>query len=357
MKYAVLSDLHCHTWSSFSTINADGVNSRLREILNEVDYAAKMLRYYHGNTMFIAGDIFHTRGTLDPEVLNPVRECFQSIILSGVKIVAIPGNHDMKTADTRELSSAIQNLKLGKHFRVVNHSEVINIDGHLFGFVPWRSDLDDLRSDLDKLARISTDMDVFIHAGIDDVLVGVPSAGLTAKELASYGFRRVYAGHYHNRRIMEGGKVVSIGAPVHHTWGDVGAEAGYIIADRDSDDMRMFGSKAPSFVDVSGLDDTDMELACPGNYVRFRGPQMTQDEINKLRKRFETWGAKGISIQVPVTTTSLHASSPVRGKTLDQSVSAFIAADKNMPASVDPAAVERAALSVLKDAVTVVDET
>jgi hypothetical protein len=90
-----------------------------------------------------------------------------------------------------------------------------------------------------------------------------------------------------------------------------------------------------------------MELASAGNYVRFRGPAMTQYEIADLRKQFSLWGAEGTSIEVPKITTSMRTTSPATGMTIDQSVDAFIDANTTMPASVDKAAVKKRAAEVL----------
>ena len=59
--YVQLSDLHFHNWSAFAKTNDDGVNSRLRIILNETIRAAhklKELRKAKGGTMVLGGDLF-----------------------------------------------------------------------------------------------------------------------------------------------------------------------------------------------------------------------------------------------------------------------------------------------------------
>jgi len=41
--------------------------------------------------MIIAGDLFHTRGIIDPEVLNPLRDTITKILALGMEVNAIPG--------------------------------------------------------------------------------------------------------------------------------------------------------------------------------------------------------------------------------------------------------------------------
>jgi DNA repair exonuclease SbcCD nuclease subunit len=356
MKFAVLADIHAYGSTIYSGTGADGVNTRLALILSELRRAARTLKAQGGSVMFIAGDIFHTRGSIDPEVLNPLRETIEDILDFGIDIHAIPGNHDLKSKDSRALSSQIENLAqisiAGGIFRCYNEAIVVGLQDHPFGFVPWRNSIDDLKTDLEALKAAypkPEDMHVFIHAGIDGVLSGMPAHGLTDADLAAYGFKRVYAGHYHNHVVFLAGKVVSVGATTHHNWGDVGTRAGFLIVDTDADTVTFYDTQAPKFCDLTGLDELDMELECKGNYVRFRGPTMTQTEINELRDQFRKWGALGVSIEVPKATVATRAAATPTGKgvTLDQSVGNFIDGSTTIPASIDKAKLKKRAQEVL----------
>src|SRR3954470_18937004 len=103
--YLLVSDLHCHSWSAFATRDADGVNSRLRIILKELERAAHVLKQARGSTIIIAGDLFHVRGQIDPEVFNPVYATIQRLAKGGFEFFAIPGNHDLKSKDTSMLGN------------------------------------------------------------------------------------------------------------------------------------------------------------------------------------------------------------------------------------------------------------
>lgn len=357
MIFATVADIHAYNTTVYSGTGADGVNTRLRIVLAELERTASTLVAAGGRFMVIAGDIFHTRGTIDPEVLNPLRKTVERILEMGVDIMAIPGNHDLKSKDSQELSSQIQNLEQiaisGGQFRVFNQATSVMVDDDLwFGFVPWRENMDLFKLDMEHLAKHpkAANMHVFIHAGIDGVLSGMPAHGLTDADLAAYGFKRVYAGHYHNHVVFPGGKVVSIGATTHHNWGDVGTRAGFLIVDTDADTVTFHDTRAPKFCDLSGLDELEMELECKGNYVRFRGPSMTQTEINELRDQFRKWGALGVSIEVPKTTVATRTAAPTKGVTLEQSVENYVDGKKDIPASIDRAKLKKRAQEVLESA-------
>lgn len=360
MIYGVVSDLHANNWSVFSSTNSDGVNSRLRIILNELLRAADEILAAGGKTMIVAGDILHTRGSIDPEVLNPVRDTFKLILAKGIDVHAIPGNHDLKSKDSSELSSAIQNLAEisleGTQFRVYNEPTIVAIDGQNFGFVPWRHTRAELLADLALMAahpQAST-FDVFIHAGIDGVLSGMPAHGLTAEVLAEFGFRNVFAGHYHHHYAFGNG-IYSIGASTHQVWGDVNTKAGFLIVDDGT--VTWNDTMAPKFVDLSAMDELEMEAECLNSYVRFRGPAMPQSAITELRNQFKSWGALGTSIEVPKAAAATRAPvGPAKTRTLAESVESYVTGSKTIPDHVDREKVRLRAAEILANALTVYEE-
>lgn len=361
MTYGLLSDLHNHDWSIYSTTNPDGVNSRLRLTLDEMVRAAKELLKAGGRTLVIAGDIFHVRGSLDPEVLNPVQETFRRIMDLGVEILAIPGNHDLKGKETTELGSAIQTL--AETFSAEGSIQVFNAPQLVFGphpmaFIPWASTTAALIKQAEGLAHQAAndlkDFDLIIHAGIDGVLSGMPDHGLTAKILAGLGFKRVLAGHYHNHKDLGDG-VFSIGATTHQTWSDIGSRAGFLLV--DDTDVHFNDTMAPKFIDITGMTEDDIELTAPDNYVRFRGGAMKEDEIKELRQFLAGTGAKGISIQVTKQNTVARSAAPKSGTTLEKSVADFVDGSKDIPANLDRNAIKLECADILSTVKMVVEES
>lgn len=355
-KFVIMSDLHFHAWSQFSKVMSNGVNSRLQIMIDEFHNACEEGRMRGANDVIIAGDIFHSRGSLDPEILNPVRDAVEAEMDKGMSFHAICGNHDLKSNDTRAISSSIQNLEgvsmSGASFNIYNQPTQINISGAKFGFIPWINDADGVKKELHRMSKLhdAEEIHVFIHAGVDGVLANVPSGKLNPKLLQSYGFKSVFAGHYHNHKdltIGTGGRVMSIGASTQHNWGDIGTRAGFLIFDADKDEIEFNDSGAPKYKDVSGLDELDMELECVGNYARFRGPQMTQAEINELREQMIDWGAIGVSIEVPRAVVASPGVKKVTGMTLDESVQTYIDSMEGIPESVDVAEIKRRSQALL----------
>lgn len=328
--YLLISDLHCHAWSAFAKTLESGINSRLGIILDEFDRACEVLHKAGGRDVVIAGDIFHERGKLAPSVFNPTFECIRLRALAGFRFFAIPGNHDLEGKNTTELGNAIQTLGSLDGFQVVTGAGggVLGSSGALGGvaMIPWCSSYDELRNLAQNYAHNHdvSNIDLVIHAGINGVLAGMPDHGLNAAEVAAWGYRRVFAGHYHNFKEMEGGRVVSIGATTHQQWGDLGTKAGFILVYKDR--IEHHASHAPSFIEITEAHDPDdIPLMVDGNYVRVRGWKLTDAEVKQFREELEGMGALGASFQV-----ARNAPTPASGRlatsglTLDESIARHI---------------------------------
>jgi DNA repair exonuclease SbcCD nuclease subunit len=326
---AIISDLHFHNWNQFSSVTSEGVNTRLQILIDEVIRAAEVLRREGGTTLLVAGDVFHVRGTITPTVFNPVQKTFKGIVKSGIKIVIIPGNHDLEGKDSRSVSSSITSLiEVGC---IVHSTSHLDLDDKVL-MVPWHENVSELREVLVKLSKehaaIKSDIDVVIHAPVDDVIIGIPGHGLTADWLADLGFKRVFCGHYHNHKNFND-KVYSIGAIAHHTWSDPDSKAGFLLVEDTC--VRYQATNAPKFVDVdSSMDETDIEFAVDGNYARAKINKSTTKDVENLREFLEKAGAKGVVINAVKEPTRVRASTVKSGATMETSLSEFVKNSKKI---------------------------
>jgi hypothetical protein len=156
--------------------------------------------------------------------------------------------------------------------------------------IPWYSNLDSLR---EQAAAMATwDHDLIIHAPVDDVIVGLPNHGLSAAEIGEWGYRNVFAGHYHNHKRLRIG-VYSVGALCHQTWGDIGSRAGFVIVQPDGE-VEHVESSAPKFIEIN--DEGDLSFA-KGNYVRWKAPVEELSQAETYRDELlNEYGAAGAMI-------------------------------------------------------------
>lgn len=312
--YGIISDTHNHAWSQFSEVMPDGVNSRLRIILDETYRAAETVAIAGGDTLFHGGDMFHVRGSIAPSVLNPTIECYKRIHQEfGIDVVAIPGNHDLEGRDASFNSNAANSLR-DSGVRVVNTPTTIG--GVVL--VPWVQDIGKLKESLERWSsKVGDNVDIIIHAPVDGVIMGIPDHGLDPKWLGDLSFRNVFCGHYHNHKDFGNG-VYSIGALTHQTWGDVSSVAGFIIV--DGGDVIHHASCAPSFVDLD-LTDKKTKLAAfkiEGNYIRVKTTSGDEKKLKQVRDMLTDKGAAGVVIH------AIHDKSPTLRTTATVSAGASV---------------------------------
>lgn len=326
--YLLISDTHYSNWHQFSTVDADGVNSRLNITLDETKRAVEALKSAGGSVMVHAGDAFHVRGEIAPTVLNPVADCYSWIADQGVNIFMLAGNHDLEGREASVVGNASSILThVANDAYVVANQEGVMMTTNIV-MIPYDHNLNRLRETLrtwrDKVADPKK-VDVIIHAPVNGVIKGLPDHGLTPEELADYGFRRVFAGHYHNHKELVPGKVYSVGATTHQTWGDVGSKAGFCLVYEDH--VKWFSTHAPRFVDVTDMtDDTEIMLAVDGNYVRAKIAISAESEVTAFRAALEKAGAKGvvISVERDLAATTRTGSTVSAGGSIEVSIGEFI---------------------------------
>lgn len=335
--YGVISDTHCHNFSSFSSVNAEGVNTRLVHILDEFERCAAAVAEAGGGVVYHAGDLFHVRGKIAPSVLVPTKDRLVDIINRyGTKFTVLGGNHDFEGKNAERIGNAVEavsDLTLGgRHFQidVVSRPTVYELDEDRMFFIPWHERVADLKVTLEDWAKghsVTLNDTLFIHAPLDGVIMNIPDHGLTADYLQSLGFDRVWCGHYHNAKHFEGTGVRSVGAITHQTWSDVGAKAGFwIVTDAAA---TWHESKAPKFVEISGdMDSKEVAALIPGNYVRAKLKSSKTAAVKAAREHLEKLGAAGVRIDVVPESTRVRVSGAVvkAGATLEASINDYVKA-------------------------------
>ena len=326
---AIVSDLHCHDWSMFSSVDESGVNTRLKIILDELMRAAMELQKAKGKTMFIAGDLFHVRGKIKPSVLNPVLETCRMIRERlSIEIIAIPGNHDLENKESDKIGNAMHAIA-STGATICDRAETFDYGdgGRGVCVVPWFSSVEDLRA---WASRYTTEcagdpskIDLIIHAPVNGVIMGIPDTGLSPSEIQDWGFNRVFAGHFHNH-VDFGDGVFSVGATTHQTWGDVGSKAGFMLVGKDKEMWR--ASRAPQFIDITGEEsEKDLPLMVDGNYVRVKLDSAEPKDVERIRGEITEMGALGVVVHAVAKPVVTRSGATVKaGASLHASIAGFI---------------------------------
>lgn len=332
--YALASDIHMHNWTAFSFALPNGTNNRLCMLRDELQRMCTELISQGGDTLRLAGDIFHVRGSIAPSVLNVFTEFVVWARDHGIKIEIIAGNHDLEGKHSESIGNAVMSLANFEHVTVIEKPRINHQDEVVM--VPWIDNLDELRKTLTlQAAAIMADgkhpakYDLIIHAPLNGVIAGLPDKGLTTSELQALGFKRVFAGHYHNHKeLAPNFAVTSIGALAHHTWSDVGSKAGHLIVTEN--DVVWRKSHCPDFIDLSEAETEDEAiLLADGNYVRIQVADAKTAVIEEARQKLLDAGARGVVIRHMKDTSGVKRAGAVTasvksGASIHESVSEFV---------------------------------
>jgi len=350
--FGLISDQHYNNWRSFATTIGRDYNSRLKIQCDTTIEAAKAMKAAGCKIMFCGGDTFHVRGVLLPSVLNYVTETYKTIINEiGLDVVMLAGNHDLETESSVYSSNASSSLA-GIGVKIVcGEPESVKVGDVTVHLVSWRESYTELLVDLQEVRKKAGagTHDLIIHAGINNTIPTMPNTGIDASDLQALGFRNVYAGHYHNHRVVAPG-VISIGALNHQQFSDVGSLAGYMIVNPDGT-FTHTETSSPKFVTLEG-DVTEEDLK--GNYVRYRAEITSDEEGVEIKAHLAELGAAGI-VTALVRKSALAVSGPSTEETrridsLSESISAYCKAQHDKSPDFDLPELVGVCQSILSEA-------
>ena len=126
MKILVFNDLHLASAAPESRIDED-FPEELFELLDQI---ARLALHLQVRAIAIAGDIFHVRSRCGNEMLARLGAWCLRLRSAGIRVVAIPGNHDLKHDRYETLGQQVLGLFFGYRFYFSNfHKCKIELDG------------------------------------------------------------------------------------------------------------------------------------------------------------------------------------------------------------------------------------
>jgi len=300
MKAGIVSDLHFNAFKPFATYVNGGENSRLAEEVAVFREAVDKAVAEGCTALFIPGDITHTRGVIRPSVFN---RAFEEISLAAkkIKIVIIPGNHDME--NYRGGATAVDTMAQIEGVTVIGAPAGTILLGDLcIGGIPYIHDHGEFMTTLDNLvADCPQDIDcLLIHQGVDQFASpGMPDTGLTANRLREAFMGPIFSGHYHIAR--RDGNVVSPGSLMQHGFGDSQEPKGVWVWDSDTGAIDLHPIDGPRFVTVTTKKEAELTSGC---YVRVKTDTLAKAE--KIRGTAEAAGANGVVIVLDKKFSASH---------------------------------------------------
>lgn len=307
----VIADPHFHNWSAYSQ-DIDGINSRLLYTVNAFREAADFA-LQRDKIMFIAGDMFHTRGQIKPSVYNIVKKLINEYTDKGLSVFMLAGNHDCETINAEQNKTALDSLATENCIVFSNMPCVVNFSTYSVFFIPWIEDVNKLKDSIESLREQMKPNDILlIHAVVDGVTSKVGN-GLDPEWLYNLPCKLVLAGHLHKPSDYKD-KVYSIGSLTHQTFADSGNVNGFIEITPKFSVIR-HETKAPKFVDINKIDNSLMfAKSIKGNIVRCTLENVEEKDKKEIEKKLIAMKPLELDIRFTQKTVSVRKEVIASGK-------------------------------------------
>lgn len=270
MKIALISDLHMGIKKQCPIFMESQLRFFIKQFVPELKQA-------NIKDIWVLGDVFDTRMSLNTLVVNKTIELFKDI-LKDFNIKIIVGNHDMYMTTTTDINS-LKILDILPNVTVYEKQTVLTIDGKTILLQPWITDY--------STYILTEHYDyAFMHAdiiGFDQGGGRLSESGLVAKEILKH-VDAVYSGHYHNgiHRQFENGKSITyLGAPYQLTRIDRNGIRGYHILDIASGERSLIENHISMKFTRHIYPDINISMV-PGNVVDIDVPAEYADQTKKI---------------------------------------------------------------------------
>lgn len=278
MKVALISDLHFGVKQSDSTFQKSQLSFFEKQLVEE-------LKLRSIDTIFVLGDVFDTRQSVNVQTSNVVLHLFKDIF-EDFNVHMIVGNHDLYYKNTTSVNS-LKQLDLLSNVTVYETPKKIEFDGHSVTFLPWITDYKSFTG-TEQSEYCFAHLDV---AGFMMDKINMCSEGISIKQLAD-NYKHVYTGHFHTRSKKKIGDcdITYIGSPYQLTRIDTGQDRGCTILDLDTNTTELIvNTESIRYVKLTYPDVPDnIEDLVAHNYVDIDIPYELSDESKKIFDYMQT---------------------------------------------------------------------
>lgn len=319
MKILAISDIHYHPWTEFSTLD-NGINSRLKSIDNVLREAISYANLMNINQLFILGDVFHKRGTIDVIAASLLKESLESFIDRNTnnKIHILVGNHDQAV-----LSGTYHALKSFAKERTYIYDcptyVRLNEDIQCL-MIPYIHDYEHIQTLLNKENNADY---IFGHFGVKGAaLINTDfrdSSGVDLSKITSTKLRGIFLGHYHTpqKLILNNFPTYYVGSPIHHTFNDEGQLKSIMVMDLYANQHGRIKTTYPKF---TTLNESNTNLINDTDYFRVR---LSNKNLDLLADLFKVTA----KIKIEYVNKEVELKQAVTSNNLNKLISSFIKAN------------------------------
>lgn len=230
-RWAVSADLQIDVHARLSTLDASGLTTRLRDMLDCLRWIGQTAIQRKCKGLILIGDIFDSRTKLDIAVVDQTCRIMEDLSKS-LEITVVVGNHDSMLRTPQY--NSLQVFRGYAH--VVEQPTMIFRDSRKFVFVPWYDSHEELAAHIRTIHGANGGDYLFTHV-LCEGAVPVKGKGFPVKHLLPQRFKQVLLGDVHDPMELRR-NVRYVGAPMQIDYRDAGGTRGFYLLDTDGDRLE-----------------------------------------------------------------------------------------------------------------------
>lgn len=245
MRTLVFGDLHLSERAEWSRTGSSGMPEILELGAKTLEWLEELAVGQKVERVVFLGDLFTQGARLSGMALQVAVSGFETLGFQR-ECIAVVGNHDLVTRDGAFNSLAFLRLCNFQVVRLWTHNDE-------FGYLPYSVNLKEIELS-ENGPRV-----VFAHQAVTG---GLLRPGMRDKRDVHEGDllegpELVLLGHYHHPETRGNGRLIYVGSPMHHHWGDAAVDIprGAVILHGTSKVERFFNPFTPRFITVDLKDE------------------------------------------------------------------------------------------------------
>jgi len=213
--------------------------------------------------LFILGDFFDTRTSVDVRVSNVVFSVLNELKKNDIEVLILLGNHDVFFNTSNEIHS-LRFFELFDNITVISSISEMNIFGVDCTFFPWQTD------NIFQSKKYKGEI-AFGHFAINGCKLNKKQVNEGGNDQSFFhkNFKMTFTGHFHEPSTYKSGKkeITYIGCPYHLDRNDSNGDRGVIVLDFETQKWeRVYSKNTLKYIVIPfGTDLTKVEI--PNNII------------------------------------------------------------------------------------------
>lgn len=220
--------------------------------LDFAKWASEFYKSKNIDEIIIPGDVFHNRSEISVETIDVAKKFFD--YFKDFNIFISTGNHDCYYKENSSVNS-ISILDGWNNIKVIDKEPAIidTIYSKKISLIPWGTPINEMPESDIMFAHL--EISTFYMNGYKMCEHGIESKNLFNKT------KFVISGHFHKHdyREYDKGKIMYLGSPYQHNFGDCGDDRGIFILDLQNDKHEFIKNEiSPKHLKIKETDELDL---------------------------------------------------------------------------------------------------